>query len=196
MLSEAHGRAVVLSPRDWALVRGWHEQGVPLNLVLETFEELVRARRRRRAAPPRDLAAIAAAVAEAWSVVRVGRRGEPVAAQSEADLPPLSEALARLRELARCAEPAGLGALVSDALERIDAGEEAAAIDRRIDRGLGEAAGAERTAEALRRVDERLAGQRARMEPSALATTRERALADALRAEFRLPRLGWRDPTR
>ena len=35
-------RAVVLSPKDWALASDWFERGVPLELVTEALEEVGR----------------------------------------------------------------------------------------------------------------------------------------------------------
>lgn len=87
-LAEASGRAVVMSPRDFALLSGWLARGVPLALVLEQVEH-----RKSKGKDVRSLASIAGAVENAWSAVVDGRVGatavrEPAPAPASPGEPP------------------------------------------------------------------------------------------------------------
>ena len=41
------GAALLISPRDWALIASWWEESVPLALILDSLEEVFAARARR-----------------------------------------------------------------------------------------------------------------------------------------------------
>lgn len=112
-LAEASGRAVVLSPRDFALLSGWFARGVPLALVLEQIED-----RKGKGRDVRSLASITRAVEAAWSAVVDGRVGaQPV------------------ENVAAPARPEGLA--VDDATLLDDASPEAVAeAERAADRAL------------------------------------------------------------
>jgi hypothetical protein len=69
-LAQASGRAVVMSPRDFALLSGWLARGVPLALVVEQIEH-----RKAKGKDVRSLASIASAVEHQWSAVVDGRVG-------------------------------------------------------------------------------------------------------------------------
>ena len=43
------GAPLLLSPADWQLAKHWRQRGIPLDLVLETLEEVFAARRARNA---------------------------------------------------------------------------------------------------------------------------------------------------
>lgn len=88
-LLDASGRAVVLSPRDFALLTGWLERGVPLALILEQIEH-----RKSKGKDVRSLASIAGAVEQAWSAVVDGRMGAAPAtpAPSRSEAPALDDA--------------------------------------------------------------------------------------------------------
>jgi hypothetical protein len=75
-LAQASGRAVVMSPRDFALVTGWLARGVPAALILEQIEH-----RKAKGKDVRSLASIARAVEEAWGAVVDGRVGASVPAE-------------------------------------------------------------------------------------------------------------------
>ncbi|MDP9120281.1 MAG: hypothetical protein M3O15_02775 [Acidobacteriota bacterium] len=62
------GSPGLLSPPDWQLVRHWHSQGIPIDLVERTLEEVV-ARRRKGGSRGviSSLRYFAAAVETAWS---------------------------------------------------------------------------------------------------------------------------------
>lgn len=78
-LAAASGRAVVLSPRDFALLTDWLARGVPLALVLEQVEH-----RKAKGRDVKSLASIAGAVEQAWSAVVDGRMGGTPAAGTPA----------------------------------------------------------------------------------------------------------------
>jgi hypothetical protein len=65
-----HGSGVVLSPRDWEVLRGWYDLGVPLELVDEAFAAVSESKRRK---PPASLSRLDAGVRAAWDTVRAGR---------------------------------------------------------------------------------------------------------------------------
>ena len=176
------GRAVILSPRDWRLVRDWYSRRVPLQIVTEAIEA---AGERPRATPPRGLAYVAPAVEEAWDVVREGRLSQDDATQAP------SSSLTRERWLRRAdTEPAEseLGRLLRSLLERWERGETADALDRELDHRLADVVPRARVAAARRDVDRELDGFRRRMAAPAFAETSRRALLDRLRRELGLPR--------
>ena len=99
--ARAPRREHVLSPRDFALARGWHEAGVPLATVLVAidlaFERDPHDRQPRRV--PR-------AASRSWR--RSARPGAPAARETErASLPEVAERLAALRERLLAAARAG-----------------------------------------------------------------------------------------
>jgi hypothetical protein len=65
------GAPLLLSPADWQVARRWHREGVPLDLVRRTLEEVF-ARRRERGARGRiqSLRYCAPAIDAAWEEVR------------------------------------------------------------------------------------------------------------------------------
>jgi hypothetical protein len=99
---ELRGSPLLLSPADWQVARRWHRDGVPLDLVRRTLEEVF-ARRRERGAKGKisSLRYCASAVEAAWADLREltapGRRVEA----------PDFAAASRLAALA-AALPAGL----------------------------------------------------------------------------------------
>jgi hypothetical protein len=187
-LSAVAERPVVLSPRDWALVHDWHQRGVPLGLVLETLEEIVEERRRRRTGPPRTLASIRGAVEEAWSVVVHGRR-DGDAPPGEAGPPAPGRGAAAWRRVAEAEEPESpLARLLRGCLEALEGGAEPERVDADLDRGL-KAAAPEAAARLEEEVSRRLTVHRDRMDPEAFRATVERGVKDGLRAELGLPRL-------
>ena len=68
------GAPLLLSPADWQTAKAWHEQEIPLGVVLEVLESVF-ARLRERGSSRRisSLAYCAPAVEEAWSeIVELG----------------------------------------------------------------------------------------------------------------------------
>ena len=182
-------RPVVLSPREWALLSDWHARGIPLELVGEAIDELSEPRRRRRRGAPRSLSAIARSVEEAWSVVR-GDRSDPPDEGARAAEPRPAVTVWE----ARCkAEPEGslLRRRLEELLKRLDGGEPAHEVDRRLDGMLSKLV----PAGALRQLEEVVRGElapfRGRMSDATFAATFESARAERLRRELGLPRLAF-----
>ena len=178
VLERLAGRPVVFSHRDWDLARRWHDDGVPLGMVLELLED-----KGRRAT--RGLGSIAKAVEAAWTVVRAG--------QIRADATPVEPTVTDDDD----GDPYGVAAdhVADPTLERLlraasirrRAGEYRGAIDADDDHDLAAASPAEWVAAAERAVEARLAAYRGRRPPVEFGRARDRARVDALRARARLP---------
>ena len=172
------GRPVVFSHRDWDLARRWHDDGVPLGMVLELLQD-------KGARAARGLRSIAAAVEAAWSVVRSGEiRAEPAPVTSVRPSDTHEDPY-----LAAAGKVAGeaLAGLLRDASERLRRGESRPAIDRDVDRALPGACPAGWIEDAEQIVAGRLAPYHGRLPPVELERVQERARIDALRARAGLP---------
>src|SRR5262249_60194670 len=68
---ELRGAPLLLSPADWQVARRWHREGVPLDLVRGSLEEVF-AKRKERGAKGKisSLRCCAPAVAAAWAGLR------------------------------------------------------------------------------------------------------------------------------
>jgi hypothetical protein len=194
-LRTRRGRDHVLSPRDFALARGWHEAGVPLATVLVAID----------AAFERDPATV--------SLASCRRRVEDLAAGTprprgtlpreteRTSLPEVAERLAELRErleelpgraaalpLADLAEVSDLVAVASrpnwdylrERLRKLDALVAGAAVE-----ALSTTEAAALRAEAERAADR----HRGRVDDKALAEATERLLRQRARETLRLPRV-------
>ena len=173
------GRAGVFSPREFAIVEGWRERGIPESLVLEVLEH-----RRRAGAQPRSLAYLARSVEEAWTAVAAGRAAAP---ETTAVGSPRS---AWAETLERSDLPPALRALVARLLTSLREGAAAAALDLELDETLPTLAPPDLVEIAERETAAALAPFRARMPAAEMTRTRIRARADRLRAALGLPRLG------
>ncbi|ANM28855.1 hypothetical protein ABI59_03395 [Acidobacteria bacterium Mor1] len=71
-LAALDDRPIVLSPREWNLLSDWFEQGIPLALILESLDEHMESRSKKRIGRPK-LGALREAVGEAWSVMAQDR---------------------------------------------------------------------------------------------------------------------------
>ena len=96
---QLRGAPLLLSPADWQLAKSWHEQGIPVDLVLETLDQVFAARRDRDAkGRVQGLRYCAPAVERAWEerreLLATGQRGVPPALDVEERLQALSERLA------------------------------------------------------------------------------------------------------
>lgn len=131
------GSPLILSGRDAALVFRWHDEGVPLFLVLDTIEDLFRKGAERKPPRlPRTLSYCESAVHEAFAQYRERRLGADGArstrdaereatiarvlaalAQSRAPGPVVAAALAELRTVVDGARADGF-----EVLARVDAG--------------------------------------------------------------------------
>ena len=188
------GKEHVLSPRDFALVRGWHDAGVPLAAVLVAID----------AAFERDPATASLAPCRRRVEELAAGASRPGAATREAaraSLPDVAERLDALRErleqlpgrvtalpLAELAEVSDLVAVASrpnwdylrERLRRIDALVADAAVE----------ALAPSDASALRDEAERAAERhRGAVDERALAEATERLLRQRARETLRLPRV-------
>ncbi len=119
------GTPFLLSPKDWTLIRGWREAGIPVGTVVRALRETFEKRRSRgQAGKVSSIAYCAGAVEELWEMERRGlvgkaREGPAVAG---ADAPAKEEILAslsaRLRATSeRLATPGGS----EDLLRRVSA---------------------------------------------------------------------------
>jgi hypothetical protein len=193
-LGARRGREHVLSPRDFALARGWHEAGVSLATVLVAID----------AAFERDpqTASLALCRRRVDELAGGGGRADVPTVESErASLPEVAERLDALRErlealpgraaalpLAELAEVSDLVAVASrpnwdylrERLRRIDA---------QVARAAVEALPSETAAE-LRRESTRAAERhRGRVDDAALADAVERLFRQRARESLQLPRV-------
>ena len=177
-----HERAVVLSPKDWALITDWQSRGVPLWVLDEAIQAAVERRAGRE--PPRSLAYLAPAVDESWSLVLEGRRRE-----APLPRPPAVDARQRWREVALVHASTPLGALLEGLLARLEGGEAPEAVDDELDHALSAAVEPERVASTEAIVEQELRPFADRMTPTTLAETTSAAVAMRLRRELGLPTL-------
>lgn len=189
------GREHVLSPRDFALARGWHEAGVPLATVLVAIDAAF-----ERDPGTASLALVRRRVEELFS--GGGRAGGALPRETErVSLPEVAERLDALRErleqlpgrvaalpLAELAEVSDLVAVASrpnwdylrERLQRIDELVGGVAVE-----ALSAAA-----ADALRGEAARAAERhRGKVDEGALAEAAERLLRQRARETLRLPRV-------
>ena len=187
--SELLQRPLVLSPRDWSLVLGWHSSGIPLEIVREALASAAeRESRGKRNRPLRSLGYLAPAVNEAWRVVVTGRVPDDVPA--ERSEPPDRAWRRRLQ-----AEPteSPLGRLLSDLISRLERGEAATRLDDELDRQLLEAAPYDLVDDVAKELETELAAYRDRISTERLDATRRTASIARLRGRLGLPRLGTAD---
>ena len=82
------GTPFLVSAKDWSLIRGWREAGVPADTVVRAVREAFERRRARgQAGKISSLAYCADAVAERWEMERrglVGKESAPPAAAADA----------------------------------------------------------------------------------------------------------------
>ncbi len=99
------GTPFLLSPKDWSLIRGWREAGIPVDTVIRAVRETFEKRRARgQAGKISSIAYCANAVEELWEMERrglVGKSAEPPALGANA--PAREESLALLAERLRAA---------------------------------------------------------------------------------------------
>ncbi|MEA2604123.1 MAG: hypothetical protein QOF89_5115 [Acidobacteriota bacterium] len=192
---ELRGSPLLLSPADWQVARRWHQEGVPLELVRRTLEEVF-AKRKERGAKGKisSLRYCAPAVEAAWAELRdltaPGDRAaapafevKPRLAALAAFLPtsfPSHEALA-----ARIADLTGDPQEVEDRLAALDREMLAAAAD-----GLD----AESRGEIGAAVEKTLTLLGGRLPAEELETSRDRLARQALRRRLGLPVLSLFSP--
>ncbi len=97
------GTPLLLSPKDWTLIRGWREGGIPVDVVIRAVRDAFEKRRARgQAGKISSIAYCANSVEELWEMERrglVGKTRETPAAG--ADAPAREESLALLSKSLR-----------------------------------------------------------------------------------------------
>jgi hypothetical protein len=95
------GTPFLLSPKDWLLIRGWREKGVPVDTVIRAVHDTFEKRRARgQAGKISSIAYCENAVEELWEMERRGLVGQGGAARSAAGDPEeIERKLQRLEEL-------------------------------------------------------------------------------------------------
>ena len=106
------GTPFLLSPKDWTLIRGWREGGIPVDVVIRAVREAFEKRRARgQAGKISSIAYCASSVEELWEMERRGLVGKtretPVAG---ADAPAKEESFALLASRLRAASQPLAGA--------------------------------------------------------------------------------------
>ncbi|HEX9428555.1 MAG TPA: hypothetical protein VGA64_12295 [Candidatus Polarisedimenticolia bacterium] len=211
------GAALLLSPKDWALITEWREAGVPLRLVLQALANVfdsfaLRAPGGRRINSLSYCRQEVLALHELHNSLRGVEAGRPAAEPTAAGAGRLLvRHLGRLHRRLRLAMTrasnegrdvlVGAIALCGSELTRLRAEARTGSVDplrldaelRALDAGLLEAGRAALSAEAIARIDgeadRALASDRPRMTPAAYHATRAAFLSRALRESLSLPRL-------
>lgn len=191
---EAHfalrrGTPFILSAKDWALMRSWHEEGVPLPVVIEALDSVFEKNEssgRRKAIS--SLSYCRHAVKELWT-----ERKTLYVGGAEA-VPEVSPQLL-LEELARRLEEGPLGAAAFGARVRALAAEGSVPrIEEKLLDLEGElldavTAGAPEIVEALRKEILASLGDTSRLDASTRTRTEQANLRRLIRERFALPRL-------
>jgi hypothetical protein len=192
---ELRGSPLLLSPADWQVARRWHQEGVPLELVRRTLEEVF-AKRKERGAKGKisSLRYCAPAVEAAWAELRdltapgdratapafeVAPRLAALAASLPESLPGREVLATRLTALT--GDPQG----VEDRLAALDREMLAAAADGLDAESRGEIDGA---------VEKTLTLLHGRLPADELKTSRDRLARQALRRRLGLPVLSLFSP--
>jgi hypothetical protein len=190
--SKLLGRAAVVSPREFAAIDAWRRRGIPLSVVLEV---IAGAAKRRSLKAPRSLTALSDAIESAWATVASGR-----AATGAPDRGPQRDDALRAyeRAAARLPDASPLHVALSRWLDDARRGGDDGAADAALDALLPGAVSGELLERATRNTRRDLEGFRSRMSAEEFKTLLARAIVDALRAEFALPRLSLTrdDPSR
>ncbi len=185
------GAPLLLSPADWQVARRWHREGVPLDLVRSTLEEVF-AKRKERGAKGRisSLRYCAPAVEAAWADLR-----ELTAPAHRAEAPAF-EVVPRLAALAaslpdRETLAAHITSLSGDPQE---VEERLAVLDRQMLDQAWEGLDGEARSEVEAAVEKTLASLGGRLPAGELANSRERLVRQTLRRKLGLPVLSLFSP--
>jgi hypothetical protein len=192
---ELRGAPLLLSPTDWQVARRWHREGVPLDLVRSTLEEVF-AKRKERGSKGKisSLRYCAPAVEAAWANLREltapAHRVEAPAFEVAPRLAALAESLPssfvdRNGWADRITSLSGAPQDVEDHLASID--------HLMLNTALGGLTGEER-AEIDEAVEKILALLRGRLPADELATSRGRLFRQTLRRRLGLPVLSLFSP--
>jgi len=114
------GTPFLVSARDWGLIRGWREAGVPADTVVRAVREAFERRRARgQAGKISSLAYCASAVEERWEMERRGLVGKEIAPPAAAaDAAAIREILASLAGGLRATSDGGAAGIALEVLRR------------------------------------------------------------------------------
>jgi hypothetical protein len=188
---ELRGAPLLLSPADWQVARRWQREGIPLDLVRSTLEEVF-AKRKERGAKGRisSLRYCAPAVEAAWADLREltapARRAEAPAFEAAPRLAALAASLPGRETLA-----ARITSLSGDPQE---VEERLAALDRQMLDQAWEGLDGEARSEVEAAVEKTLAALAGRLPAGELASSRERLVRQTLRRKLGLPVLSLFSP--
>ncbi len=105
------GTPFLLSAKDWQLIRGWRESGVPVDTVVRAVRETFEKRREREIAGKiSSIAYCALAVEERWQMEKRGLVGQGEGRRDEkpAEIAPRLEKLVAALRLAEGRRPSGI----------------------------------------------------------------------------------------
>jgi hypothetical protein len=185
------GAPLLLSPADWQVARRWHREGVPLDLVRSTLEEVF-AKRKERGAKGRisSLRYCAPAVEAAWADLREltapARRAEAPAFEVAPRLAALAASLPDRETLA-----ARITSLSGDPQE---VEEHLSILDRQMLDQAWEGLDGEARSAVEAAVEKTLASLAGRLPAGELASSRERLVRQTLRRKLGLPVLSLFSP--
>jgi hypothetical protein len=192
---ELRGAPLLLSPADYRVARRWHREGVPLDLLRQTLEEVFAKRKERGArGKVNSLRYCAPAVEAAWSALReLTAPGKRAAAPAFEVAPRLAALAAALpAALANRDVWAGLITDLSGAPEEVE--DRLASIDRILLDGAVGGLTEEERAELGEAVEKTLNLLRGRLPTDELATSRGRLFRQASRRRLGLPVLSLFSP--
>src|SRR3954453_23037102 len=193
---ELRGAPLLLSPADWQVARRWHREGVPLDLVRSTLEEVF-AKRKERGAKGKisSLRYCAPAVEAAWDELK------ELTAPGQRAAAPAFDVASRLAALA-ASVPAGLAghetlaarlaASLGDWPQEVE--EHLAAPDREMLDAAANGLDEESRTEIESAVEKTLALLRGRLPDDEIETSRESLFRQTLRRRLGLPVLSLFSP--
>jgi hypothetical protein len=188
---ELRGAPLLLSPADWQVARRWQREGIPLDLVRSTLEEVF-AKRKERGAKGKisSLRYCAPAVEAAWADLREltapARRAEAPAFEVAPRLASLAASLPAREALS--ARVAGLSGDPQEVEEHL------AALDRQMLDQAWDGLDGETRSEVEAAVEKTLASLAGRLPLAELASSRERLVRQTLRRKLGLPVLSLFSP--
>ncbi|HVR44960.1 MAG TPA: hypothetical protein VMS56_16130 [Thermoanaerobaculia bacterium] len=192
------GTPFVFSAKDWALLKSWKEEGIPLSVVLEAIEVCFEKREKSgRKGTISSLSYCRHAVREIWAERRdlqVGAGGGVPERDSEALLERLAGELAGAAAASASAGPERALERAAEAVRGLAAGDPVPALEQRLleieQRMIGELRESLSDADLAAlsaEVDRGLAGHA--LDPRVAARTREANLLRLMRRRFGVPRL-------
>jgi hypothetical protein len=126
------GTPFLVSPKDWTLIRGWREGGIPVDVVVRAVHETFEKRRARgQAGKISSIAYCAGSVEELWEMERRGLVGKPTGAPAAGANAPAREELFALLSggLRAASERLGSREGVEDLLRRVSGAVATGSVD-------------------------------------------------------------------